>query len=75
MTKSEIIENIDNDLTLLNTKDFVKLWNKIFEEERIEEDTLSIDQKKDLAELMVEEISFFEAERLIKISTFIENRL
>lgn len=75
MTKSEIIENIDNDLTLLNTKDFVKLWNKIFEEERIEEDTLSIDQKKDLAELMVEEISFFETERLIKISTFIENRL
>lgn len=75
MTKTEIIENIDNDLTLLNTKDFVKLWNNIFEEERIKEDSLSVDQKKDLAELMVEEISFFETEKLIKIHTFIENRV
>lgn len=69
MTKEEILQDIEENIIYLNDEGFIKLWNKIFEEERIKE--VEKGQREDLKELLLEEISYFEYERLIKIRNYL----
>lgn len=69
MTHDEILQDIEENIIYLNDEGFIKLWNKIFEEERIKE--VEKGQREDLKELLLEEISYFEYERLIKIRNYL----
>lgn len=73
MEKDEILQEIESNLSNLSCSDFKKLWNNIFQEEKIEE--VSKAEKDDLSELLMEEILYFEDERLSKIHKFIERRV
>jgi alpha-amylase/alpha-mannosidase (GH57 family) len=70
MNKDDFLEEIEKGLGNLSCEYFKKLWNHLFSEEKIDE--VNKVQKEDLEELMLEEISFFETEKLKKIYKFIE---
>lgn len=73
MKKEKYLQEIKENLTSLNCSDFKKLWNNVFQEEKIDE--VDKDGKDDLSELLLEEMVYFEKERLIKVHKFIEKRM
>lgn len=73
MKKEELLSEIEDNLPELSCQDFEKIWNKIFSEEKISD--IDKNEKEDLSELLMEEINFFEKEKILKIHRFIESRV
>ena len=73
MKKEELLLEIEENLPSLSCSDFEKLWNKIFSEEKISD--VDKDQKEDLSDLLIEEVGYFEKEKIVKVHKFIEVRV
>lgn len=72
MKKEEMLEFIEENVNSLSCNNFKILWNSCFSEERLE--NIDENQKNDLADLLLEEVSYFENGKIFKVYSFIENR-
>lgn len=72
MKKEEMLEFIEENVNSLSCNNFKILWNSCFSEERLE--NIDENQKNDLADLLLEEVSYFENGKIFKVYNFIENR-
>lgn len=74
MNKENLIKEIDESISNLTNKDFLTLWNNLFEEESIYKID-SLKQREDISNLLIEELEFFELNKLKKIYKFIETKM
>lgn len=72
MKKEEMLEFIEENVNSLSCNNFKILWNSCFSEERLE--NIDENQKNDLADLLLEEVNYFENGKIFKVYNFIENR-
>jgi hypothetical protein len=73
MKKEEMLEYIEENINILDCNNFKILWNNCFSEERL--NTIEENQKSDLADLLLEEISYFEKNKIFKVYNFIEKKV
>ena len=71
MEKGDLLEEIEELLDQIKNEYFIILWNKLFEEEKIN----SVDPKDDLQSLLLEEIEYFEISKIIKIHKYLNSKV
>ena len=72
MNEEKLIEEIKESIN--DNKNFLRLWNSIFPEEKVS----AIESKKhkdDILELLIEEIEYFELSKLQIIYKFIDSKM